>query len=747
MKNHFLVVFFVISTCFIVAAQEKIPSIQIKKAQGAITLDGVLDETDWRTAELTSPFLQSYPYDTTYSKVKTEVRLTFDDNNIYIGAKCFQKKGTYVVQSLKRDYGAGTTDLFGMIFDTFGDKQNAFSFAVSPLGVQREGLIANGNEFTTDWDNRWFSKVETFDDFFIAEVAIPFKTIRYNHTEGINEWNINFLRFDQSITPPERSTWAFLPRFASGNNVAFMGRLIWDTPPPKPRANISLIPYVLGSLNKNVLGKNPTITEGVAGFDAKVAINSSMNLDLTVNPDFAQVDVDRQQTNLSRFELFFPERRQFFLENSDLFGTFGFENVNPFFSRRVGLGAGNVKVPIIAGARLTGKLDNNWRVGLMNLQTDANSPAKIAASNFTTAAVQRKVFSRSNIGLILVNKANFRMDTLGKNLWEVNNQAYNRVVGVDYKMFSKDGAWQGKAFYHRSFSPTNGQSVKPKNPYAAAVNVLYRVRNVNFTSSFETVGQDYNAQVGYVPRTDYYRTEPNLNFIFYPKSKKINLLSLGSDGDVRWRLTDNKLTDWDFSPFVLNAVFQNSAKLAIRPLRYDYTYLFENFDPTNSGGKKLLAGTVYTYPSTRFTYSSDTRKRFNYTLDARLGKYFNGSIRSLASTFSFRYQPYSIFSIDINYNNISLPDGFNDRTLWLISPRIDVSFTRDVFFTTFIQYNNQINNVNLNARFQWRFAPVSDLFIVYTDNYFATEEDRYGYQAFQTKNRGIVLKCTYWLNL
>jgi hypothetical protein len=311
MKNLFLLAFFIVFDSSFVFSQEKIPSIHVKKAQGMIILDGVLGEEDWQTAELASPFLQSSPYDTTYSTIKTEVRITFDDNNIYVGAKCLQKKGTYVVQSLKRDFGPGTTDLFGVIIDTYGDKQNAFSFAVSPLGVQREGLISNGNEFTTDWDNKWYSKVETFDDFYIVELAIPFKTIRYNHTAGVNEWNINFLRFNQSVTPPERSTWAFLPRFASGNNVAFMGRLIWETPPPKPRANIALIPYVLGSLNKDVLAKKPVITEGVAGFDAKIAIGSSMNLDLTVNPDFAQVDVDRQQTNLSRFELFFPEKRQF----------------------------------------------------------------------------------------------------------------------------------------------------------------------------------------------------------------------------------------------------------------------------------------------------------------------------------------------------------------------------------------------------------------------------------------------------
>jgi hypothetical protein len=470
-----------------------------------------------------------------------------------------------------------------------------------------------------------------------------------------------------------------------------------------------------------------------------------MNLDVTVNPDFAQVDVDKQQTNLSRFELFFPERRQFFLENSDLFGSFGFENVNPFFSRRVGLGAGNVKVPIIAGARLTGKLDNNWRVGVMNVQTDVNKDYKIAASNFLTAAVQRKVFSRSSIGFIYVNKENFETNASGENLWKINNQAYNRVMGLDYNMFSKDGKWEGKAFYHRSFSPPQLGTLK--DPYATSVAAEYNTQKFNFASSFEMVGRDYKAEAGYVPRTNYYRTEPNFNFMFYPKASRVNLWSIGSDGDIRWRKTDDKLTDWDFSPVVFNLVFQNNAKITFRPLRFDFTYLFDDFDPTNTGGKKLLTGTSYTYKSARLSFASDTRKPFYYLFEGRVGQYFNGKINSFTSTLNYRYQPYGVFSIDVNYNRIDLPTGFNDRTLWLIGPKIDLSFTRNLFFTTFIQYNNQINNVNLNARLQWRFAPVSDLFVVYTDNYFATDDNVLGYRAFETKNRGVVLKCTYWLNL
>ncbi|NJN34784.1 MAG: carbohydrate binding family 9 domain-containing protein [Saprospiraceae bacterium] len=185
----------------------------LKRTQESIKIDGNLDELTWRNAPKSSPFWQSSPFDTAYTHVKTELAVAFDESNLYVSAKCFQKKEAYVVQSLKRDFGPGTTDLFAVLLDTYGDGQNAFSFSVSPLGVQREGLIVNGNEFSTDWDNRWFSATQNFDEFYTVEIAIPFKTLRYRPAGENNEWGVNFLRFDQSQNPAERSTWAFLPRF------------------------------------------------------------------------------------------------------------------------------------------------------------------------------------------------------------------------------------------------------------------------------------------------------------------------------------------------------------------------------------------------------------------------------------------------------------------------------------------------------------------------------------------------------
>lgn len=232
-------------------------------------------------------------------------------------------------------------------------------------------------------------------------MKIPFKTIRYKY--GINNWGINFSRSDQSIN--EISVWNKVPFNFSVSSLAFTGILVWDTPPKKPGVNISLIPYAIGGINRDNL-KDETRWLYKVGGDAKIAITSSLNLDITGNPDFSQVDVDRQVTNLTRFSLFFPEQGQFFLENSDLFARFGFTKICPFFSRRIGLFNGE-KVPIIAGARLSGKINRKVRIGAMNIQTAGSSKLNIEAQNYSVGALQWQAFGRSSFGLIFVNRQGF----------------------------------------------------------------------------------------------------------------------------------------------------------------------------------------------------------------------------------------------------------------------------------------------------------------------------------------------------
>ncbi len=224
---------------------------------------------------------------------------------------------------------------------------------------------------------------------------------------------------------------------------------------------------------------------------------------------------------------------------------------------------------------------------------------------------------------------------------------------------------------------------------------------------------------------------------------------------IDWKLLNgkpsNSFLDWDAGLFA-GIKFQNGAMLDASLLRWDYTYLFSDFDPSGLDDTKkvLKAGTEYLYFSNRLTFASNQRRLLSANTTLRFGQYFNGRILSFSPIITYRFQPYGLVSLNVNYNRIRLPQGFNNSDLWLISPRADITFTRSVFFTTFVQYNNQTNNMNINARFQWRFKPVSDLFIVYTDNYFTqdyTTADARFFNAFQSKNRALVLKLTYWLNV
>jgi hypothetical protein len=719
--------------------------VAIKKAKGTIQLDGKLDESDWQNAMLIKDFWQGFPSDTARSSVKTEVKVVFDDNFLYIGAICFQDK-KYVVSYLKRDFQKGTSDLFGVNIDTFKDKLNGFNFSVSPMGVQREGLITNGQDFTTDWDNKWYSKVRNEETFWVVEMAIPFKTLRYKYQEGQNEWLINFLRSD--ISKNELSNWTPIPRNFTGTSLAFSGKLIWNDAPPKPGVNISIIPYGLTELSKDYLSQKNSANNLNAGFDAKFAITPSLNLDLTVNPDFAQVEVDQQVTNLSRFELLFPERRQFFLENSDLFSSFGATTINPFFSRRIGLSRNpktgfNEKIPILGGIRLSGRLDKNWRIGILNMLTarrnfDENS--NLSSTNFGMFALQRRIAKRSFISMMLVNK-----EPINVQKGDISSD-YNRVAGFEYRYASADNQWLMKTFYHRSFTPQ-----KLAQQYAWGVNLEYDRPNFNGRTTTSDIGNNHTLEMGYLPRKSILRSSGEANFVFFPKgqwSKVINRFYFGPDWDFLYGKIQGRFVDWDTGLFG-GIKFQNQSELNFALLRWDYTYLFLPFDPTNTGGKQLPANTKYLYFSNRLSFTSNVRKPLSYLFTSRFGNYFNGKIVQFQSSWSYRRQPYGIFSLDFTYNGIRLPKPYNQSDLFLIGPKIDISFTDKIFLKVILQYNNQINNINTNIRFQWRYKPVSDLFIVYTDNYYAYEgyNENVPVYSFQPKNRALVMKLNYWLNL
>lgn len=720
-------------------------TISIKRATGAIVLDAQLNEPDWQTAQVANQFTQYFPTDTVLAKAQTEIQLTYDDKFIYVAAKMHNLgPRKYVTPSLRRDYRGEANDGVTLVLDTFKDKTNAFLFGVNPYGVQREGLIANGggtgrDDFTLNWDNKWYSEAKIYDTYWIVEMAIPFTTIRFK--ENLSSWYVNFYRVDSEYS--ERSTWSPIPRNFDIINLAFNKELQWDVPLKKPGANISVIPY--GALNsfRDFENNKPTETKLQAGGDAKIGIGPALNLDLTANPDFSQVEVDQQVTNLDRFEIFFPERRQFFLENADLFANFGVDGTRPFFSRRIGIARDsstgqNVQNTIYGGVRLSGKINNNTRIGIMNMQAGEEPEIDLPSTNYTVATLQQKVWTRSNIGFILVNKQAFQ-DSIGGEFTS-SPDTYSRTAGIDFNLASTNNRWTGKAFYHHSFDENHSDS-----SFAMGGFINYNDLRWNLMVSARNVGANYNPEVGFVRRQDILQVASTNWYNLYPKSGAIQSHGPGFDFDLVGNETYGFL-DWDYN-FMYRIRWRSTAQFNMR-LRQQYTYLFSPFDPSGSGGLELPSGTDYKNFQFIASYFSDARKRFFFELETRSGQYFNGTRANLSGSLTYRYQPWGFASLAFSYDHILLPEPYSSSDLILIGPRIDVTFSRKVFWTTFFQYNSQINNLNINSRFQWRFKPVSDLFVVYTENYFAESfVNGEVFRVAQPKTRALVLKLTYWLNL
>jgi hypothetical protein len=691
--------------------------IGISRTESTINIDGVLDEPIWSSTETATHFQRVLPTDTGYASSQTEVRLTYTESTLYIAITCFDSTaGKRPVESLRRDFNFGKNDNFLVFIDTYNDQTNGFSFGVSAAGAQWDGVQANGGTVNLDWDIKWKSAVKNYPDRWVAEFAIPFRSIRYHG--GDPEWGINFSRLD--LKTNEKSSWAPMPRQFATATLAFTGSLVWDKPLPSSSGpGFSLIPYVSGKATQDVESGGDIQPKANAGVDAKIILSTSMNLDLTVNPDYSQVEVDRQVTNLDRFELFFPEKRQFYLENSDLFANLGTDNLRPFFSRRIGL-----NTPVVAGARLSGKIGNNWRIGLMDMQTREKDD--IPASNFTVAALQRKVFRRSNFSAFLVNKQvmDLKSDSVYPGL------EYNRVAGMEFNLASADNRWTGKTFYHQAFYPGANRDAA-----AAAANLTFSTQYLTATLNQSWVGADYIAEVGYIRRKGYYEIAPAVQYKFFPSGSKIANHGPGVKIDL---LTDPsfELTDRDAILFY-QAEWMNKSIAQVN-LKSSYVLLQAPFDPTNSGGVPLPAGEEFNWLDAGASFTSDIRKTFNFMAGGRYGGYYNGTAWMVNGELNYRVQPYGSIGIISSYNNIVLPSPYSSAKFLLIGPRLDFTFTDKLFFTSLVQYNDQIDNINLNLRFQWRFAPVSDLFIVYTENSYPADHN--------IKNRGLVLKLSYWFN-
>lgn len=730
-KYHFAILIALCPLIFFSQTTEK--QLTVKFIDQSVKLDGVLDEDIWKTAESAHNFQQYFPSDSILAEQQTDIKMLYSATVLYIGIKVNTEGNDYITPSLQRDYRAGGNDNISLLFDTFNDGTNAFLFGMNPFGVRREALISNGGTslsgFTTSWDVKWKGESKVYDGYYVCEMAIPLTSFKFK--QGETKWRFNSYRFDMQTN--ETSTWVKIPQNQFVFNLAFMGDMVFEKPLGKSRTPLALIPYV-NALSLKDFENNESTNDLNFGGDAKVAIGNGMNLDITINPDFSNVEVDNFFTNLTRFEVSLPERRQFFIDNSDLFGTFGNErDSNPFFSRRIGiaedLDGETIENGIIGGIRLSGKLNEDWRLGLLNIQTEEDIENEIPSNNNTVFALQKKMFSRSNLSFIFVNRQTFRdYDFLDE------TERYNRVVGLDYNLASADNTWVGKFFFHKSFVHGIGD-----DDSAGGADIQYNSRHLNFGLRGNYVGNDYRADLGFVRRKDIVAARPFAEVTFWPKKGSINSHGFRINPNVIWRSTlGYKNTDYNIF-LRWGAQFRTQEEISARMFNR-FTFLTDPFDPTGTdGGLELPAGQGYYYTSYELEFQSDPRKVFSYSLVPGYGSFYNGDRFSFEGGMSLRLQPKVFLSLDLNYDNIALPAPFPSADIWLISPRINITFSKSIFWSSLIQYSNQRDNLGFNSRLQWRFAPLSDLFIVYNDNYFV--------DTFMPKSRSINLKLTYWLNI
>lgn len=704
--------------------------ISLKKAETTITVDGVLDEKDWANAVSAKEFWKYFPDNRERARTKTEARLTYDAHFLYIGFTCYDSTSNHIIPTLKRDVNYFDGDAVSVLLDPINRQSNAYLFGVSPLGVQSETTIQPFGDPTFSWDSKWFSAVKQYADKWTVEIAIPFKTLRYE--AGKMEWGINFIRND--MKHGQYHTWTRVPLQSPGYVPGFFGTLNWDAPPPVEKGNMTFIPYLLaGAANDfTVSEKTDKILRG--GLDAKVSLNSQLNLDATVNPDFSQVDVDEQITNLSRFNIFYPEKRTFFLENSDVLAELGSPPATrPFFSRRIGLDADGNRVPIQYGVRLSGNLNKTLRVNALNMQT-AKTDGQ-SAFNYSAVAIQQALVGRSFFKLGVLNRQ-------GTTDFTLNKKDYVRELSGELSYTSKNNLWDSWLLMHHSIQP----NIKNQNNYLEA-GLWYHDEVWSLLSYAGFIGTNYATGMDLFQRIDNYDAlrdttlrigyQHSSNLVSYkivPKqSQYVSQSSINVFSQLVWN-PDNSFND-RLIDLNCSTQFKNTAELIAKITNEDsrlpvYT-AFTDYAP--------LPPAKYVFTNGSVQFSTDKRKKFMFTSSVGAGQFYNGKALTLSAGFSYRLTPIGVFGLKFERNDLQFPAPYNQNLLYLINSKTELSFTKNLIWTTFLQYNTQAKNFNINSRLQWRYKPMSDLFIVFTDNH--------GTLPFVKQNRALVLKMNYWFNL
>jgi len=716
-------------------------TIRAIKLRAPLSLDGKLDDAVYAEFAGFGGMVQAAPRYGEASTEKTEIWVMFDGDNLYVAAKVWDQAapGKWIANELRRDTNQmRNNDHFGVAFDTFYDRRSGFMFYANPLGGFADYSVVDEGSPNTDWNPVWDVKTGRFDGGWTLEMAFPFKSLRY--TSGIDQvWGIQFRRAIRHKN--EWNYWTPVPRNMAGpqalNRVSAYGTVVGLELPPAGR-NLEVKPYALGKMTTDRLTTPATSNDrdGDIGGDVKYGVTANLTADLTVNTDFAQVEIDEQQVNLTRFNLFLPEKREFFLEGRGLFdfgrggasgggggggvpgGGFGGSTDVPymFYSRRIGLNRGRV-VPIDAGGRLTGKV-GGWGVGLLNIQAGDESVSQSPSTNFTVARIKRDILRRSTIGAMFTNRNNLSSNAPG------SNQAF----GVDAAF----GFYQNIAL--------GGYYARTQTTGVAGDNESYQGKfdwvpdRYGVRAEVLKIGRAFNPEVGFLRRTDFTRSFASGRFSPRPKDGPVRKYTF--EGSMEYfengaGQVESRQQNGRFGIELDNSDFFNVEANA------NFDLLLTPFTPT--GGAPIPAG-AYHYNDVGFSYAMGQQRRMSGTIGVQLGEYYNGTIRAV--TFSQgRIAILKQFSVEprISINRIELPNA--RFTTKQFGARTDYGFSPRMFASALLQYSSADHTFSSNVRFRWEYRPGSEFFVVWTD-----EQDTNPLEPLRgnvaLRNRALVIKMT-----
>ena len=687
------------------------------RAAGPIMLDGMLDESSWASAPTATHFIQNDPREGEAATFDTEVRVVYDDDAIYFGVFARDDEpGRLTVNDLKKDFDTDNEDGFRIVLDTFHDARNGYTFATNPAGAKYDDQMVNeGRERNPDWDGIWEVVTRTAETGWYAEIRIPFRTLKFENRDT-QTWGVNFQRKLRRAN--ENSYWSPLPRIYDLDRVSMAGT-IEGLRGVRPGMNLRVKPYA--ATTSSTLQGRRTSNQLDAGLDVKYGVTSGLVWDFTLNTDFSQVEADEQQINLTRFSLFFPEKRDFFLENSGIF-QFGNEvqggvnrqnEMRLFFSRQIGLSDEGEPLPILGGTRLTGR-QGAYSVGAINIQqreTDA-----IAATNFTALRLRRDILANSDIGVVFLNK-------------DRNGPHFNRVAGTDANF--RFGYLSLNGYVAKSFSPESLVADRG-NAYATRAGFEYENREWRFQAGHGSIGERFNDELGFAPRLGVQNVDGWVGYRWRPVavSSWLRQMQPHWEFDMFTRHHDGGL-ETRFVGYHWNFNFQDgsSAEIGVNHFAEDVPVAFTI---NRSTGTVVHAGR-YDYPDYFGFWRTNEAAAFSMVTRFNVGPFYDGERRAVSVGPALKLTEKFNAAVNLQFNDISLSTGsFLSK---LVTTRVNYNFNTKMFFNALVQYNSDNHQWTSNLRFNIIHRPLSDVFLVYNER----RDERTGILL----SRAVIAKMTY----